>query len=194
VTAGHRFRDRVITVLNGRARVRYDDSKLRPAAVLLPFFATSSPEEPHVWLLRRSDELRTHAGQVAFPGGQPDPDDADLLATALRETNEEIALPPEAVQVLGALDEHATVTGYVITPYVGWIDASFQPTAHATEVSRVFAVPLAVFEAAPEPLTVRWGSTKRIVLSYRAEGEVIWGATAAILRGFVTLMAGSQVP
>jgi 8-oxo-dGTP pyrophosphatase MutT (NUDIX family) len=134
-------------------------------------------------------DLRMHSGQVALPGGKHEAGDADLLATALRESHEEIGLVPQEVDVLGALDDYATHTGFVITPYVGWVKPSFTPAAHAAEVARVFAVPLATFDQEPRPVTMEIGSSKRIVLSYEAEGETIWGITASILRNFSQLLS-----
>jgi 8-oxo-dGTP pyrophosphatase MutT (NUDIX family) len=133
--------------------------------------------------------MRTHSGQVALPGGKHEPSDVDLLATALRETHEEIGLAPGEVDILGALDDYATHTGFVITPYVGWLSNPFTPEPHASEVARVFAVPLATFDQEPRPVTMAMGSSKRIVLSYEAEGETIWGITAAILRRFSELLS-----
>jgi 8-oxo-dGTP pyrophosphatase MutT (NUDIX family) len=188
LTGRHPFADRVSTSLHGRARVRFEQPALKPASVLLALFAESAADAPSVWLLRRADELRTHSGEVALPGGRPEAADGDLLDTALRETEEEIGLDARNVQILGVLDDHVTVTGFVITPYVGWVTAPFEPTPRAREVARVFAAPLSIFEAPPEPLSVVWGADERVVLSFRVDSEVVWGATAAILRGFVTLL------
>jgi hypothetical protein len=89
------------------------------------------------------------------------------------------------------LDDCSTDTGYAITPYVGWIAVPFTPAPHAYEVARVFAAPLAAFELEPRPISMDlgFGSAKRIVLSYEASGETIWGATASILRNFVQLIS-----
>ncbi len=78
---------------------------------------------PHVWLVLRPTALRAHSGQVALPGGKRDPEDPDLITTALREAEEEIGLPRAAVEVLGEADDLVTTTGFVITPVVGWIGA-----------------------------------------------------------------------
>jgi 8-oxo-dGTP pyrophosphatase MutT (NUDIX family) len=156
--------------------------------VLLPFFAPSSEEAPHLWLVRRADGMRVHGGQVALPGGKSEASDADPLATALREAHEEIGLVPDDVNVLGALDDCVTVTGFAVTPFVGWIEKPFQPEPLASEVARVFAAPLAAFEQPPRAVSLTWGDAKRIVLSYEAAGEIVWGATASILHNFVELL------
>src|SRR5262245_31124439 len=143
------FPERVRRLLAARQPWRANDPTLQPASVLLPLFRGEPGGPPALWLVRRSDDLRRHGGQVALPGGKHDPDDADLLATALRESHEEIGLMPAAVDVLGALDDYATHTGFVITPYVGWVKDPFIPEPRAAEVARVFAVPLATFQEEP---------------------------------------------
>ncbi len=182
------FRQRVRKALAERRPWKARDAALQPASVLLPLFSSEPGGPPELWLVRRSDDMRVHRGQVALPGGKSEPGDADLLATALRESHEEIGLPPADVEVLGVLDDCATITGFVITPYVGWIATSFTPAPLATEVARVFSAPLAAFACDPRPVTMDLGTSKRIVLSYEAAGETIWGATATILRNFVQLV------
>ncbi len=168
--------------------MRVDPGGFRRASVLLPLFAPSPGAPTELWLVRRSDGMRVHRGQVALPGGKHEPQDADLLATALRESHEEIGLAPSAVEVLGSLDDCVTVTGFVITPYVGWISSPFTPQPMAAEVARVFAAPLAAFEREPLAITIPLASSKRIVLSYEAAGETVWGATAGILHDFMRLL------
>jgi 8-oxo-dGTP pyrophosphatase MutT (NUDIX family) len=175
-------------MLASHTPVRARGGPLRPASVLLPFFAPSEGAPPELWLVRRPDGMRVHGGQVALPGGKHEPEDADLLSTALREAHEEIGLLPADVDVLGALDDCVTVTGFAVTPYVGWIAKPFQPRPLASEVARVFSAPLSAFEQDPRAISVTWGSSKRIVLSYEAAGETVWGATASILRNFVELV------
>jgi 8-oxo-dGTP pyrophosphatase MutT (NUDIX family) len=185
---GKGFAERVRQVLSSHTPVRARGEPLRPASVLLPFFAPSEGAAPELWLVRRPDGMRVHGGQVALPGGKREPEDADLLSTALREAHEEIGLEPSDVDVLGSLDDCVTVTGFAVTPYVGWIAKPFQPEPLASEVARVFSAPLAAFEQPPRAISVTWGPAKRIVLSYEAAGETVWGATASILRNFVELV------
>jgi 8-oxo-dGTP pyrophosphatase MutT (NUDIX family) len=132
--------------------------------------------------------MRTHRGQVALPGGKCDPGDADTLTTALRESHEEIGLLPQEVEVLGALDDLETITGFLITPYVGWIANPFTPQPRDSEVARVFAVPLAAFAQEPATIRIPWEGAERVVHSYEVAGEVVWGATASILRSFVEVL------
>jgi 8-oxo-dGTP pyrophosphatase MutT (NUDIX family) len=181
------FPAKVRRLLAAREPVRRDEAALQPAAVLLPLFAPSPEKEPHVWLVRRPDQMRIHGGQVALPGGKNEAQDADGLATALRETEEEIGLGAADLEVLGRLDDRVTVTGFVVTPFVGWINRDFTPRPHATEVARVFALPLSTF-VDPRVMTVTWGGEPRDVLCYEADGETIWGLTARILASFVELL------
>jgi 8-oxo-dGTP pyrophosphatase MutT (NUDIX family) len=183
----HDFPARVRRSLSRHRAVKTTDGTLSPASVLLPFFA-SETGAPELWLVRRAVGMRVHGGQVALPGGQRDERDPDLLSTALREAYEEIGLVPSAVDVLGVLDDCVTITGFAVTPYVGWIAKPFHPQPLASEVARVFAAPLSAFEQPPRAMSIVWGEAKRIVLSYEAEGEIVWGATASILRSFVELV------
>lgn len=185
------FSERVRGALASRERREAESSALQRASVLLALFAASPQDAPHLWLVRRSEGVRTHRGQVALPGGKREPGDADFLATALRESHEEIGLIPSDVEVLGVLDDRETITGYLITPYVGWVAKPFTPEPLAAEVARVFAVPLAAFAEEPRRTRIPWQGTEREVLSYDVAGEVVWGATASILRHFVELITPS---
>lgn len=160
---------------------------VRPASVLVPLFR-GDDGEVRVWLLRKLGTLRKHAGQVALPGGKREPDDATLLDTALREAREEIGLDPAIVDVLGPLDDVFTFTGYVITPYVGWLRAPLAPEPDPNEVARVFSAPLATFatEGVEHELDIR--GTKKKLPGYDLDGELLWGATYMILRGMMLLL------
>lgn len=151
----------------------------RPSAVLAALFEQDG--EARVWLVRKSEHLRSHGGQVALPGGKPDPSDATLLDTALREAHEEIGLGPAEVDVLGALDPYSTITGYLVTPYVAWVPGGFRPVADASEVARVFHAPLALFASPPQPRQVKVMSVRASMPSHLVDGEIVWGATLAIL-------------
>lgn len=136
-----------------------------------------------VLLTRRNDALRHHGGQVSFPGGRIEPSDADAAAAALRESCEEIALPPAQASVLGYLDPFLTVSGFRVTPVVAVIDPAFVPVPQPDEVAEVFEVPLA-FLMDPGNLRgidIEFRGRPRRVLEYAWPGQRIWGATAAIL-------------
>jgi 8-oxo-dGTP pyrophosphatase MutT (NUDIX family) len=113
---------------------------LRPAAVLVGIIP-SGQTGPRVVLTKRASHLRNHPGQIAFPGGRKDEGDSDLTVTALREAEEEIGLPPAAVEILGALPAHETVTGYQVTPILGLINCDFTPRAQPEEVAEIFSAP-----------------------------------------------------
>jgi 8-oxo-dGTP pyrophosphatase MutT (NUDIX family) len=148
------------------------------AAVLLPLFERN--DEAYLWLVLRPETMRSHGGQVAFPGGKSDPTDASRCATALREAEEELAIPRLSVDVLGALDDYPTITGFTVTPWVGWLADDLAVDPNPSEVARAFAAPLRAFFAPTED-TLPWPG-------WRVDGELVWGATAAILRGLVSIV------
>lgn len=155
---------------------------LRPASVLAPLVEREGAL--HVVLTRRAARLAHHPGQVAFPGGKQDPRDADARAAALRETEEEIGLPRERVRVLGAFDPHETVTGFLVTPFVGLIEGVFEPRPDRAEVDEVFEVPLG-FLLDPANLQThgrRWNGQWRRYYAIPYGPHYIWGATARILK------------
>ena len=153
---------------------------LTPAAVLI---AVTREADPQLLLTRRHADLRRHPGQIAFPGGRVDPDDADAVAAALREAEEEVALPRSKVEVLGTLDAYETGTGYAITPVVGLVPPGLAFTPQVTEVAEVFHVPLAYVldPANQEVRTGEWQGRERRFYAIRFGTYDIWGATAGIL-------------
>lgn len=137
-----------------------------------------------VLLTRRTDTLATHAGQIAFPGGKMDPGDADPVACVLRETEEEIGLPRNAVSLLGCLPPFLTGTGFRIFPVLARIEPDYGLTLNPTEVAEVFEVPLAFLM---DPANHRRAS--RLVSGVERQfyempfgSHYIWGATAGIIR------------
>jgi 8-oxo-dGTP pyrophosphatase MutT (NUDIX family) len=154
---------------------------ITPAAVLIPL--VNRTEGPTVLLTQRSADLTDHPGQISFPGGRVDPEDADVEATALRETQEEIGLTPDRIRILGRLADYETVTGYRVTPVVGWVEPPFTLAADPVEVADVFEVPLAfLLEPAHQQRHFRiQGSTRRDYYAIPYGERYIWGATAAML-------------
>ncbi len=155
---------------------------LRAAAVLVPIVAR---RELTVLLTQRSPDLRSHAGQVSFPGGRAEPGDDSPLACALREAREEIGLLPAYVEPLGYLDSYRTGTGFQIVPVVGLVQPGFTVTLDPVEVADAFEVPLRFLM---DPANCRqdsreWhGGRRRYFYAMTYEGRYIWGATAGMLK------------
>ena len=150
------------------------------AAVLVPLHIKRGVL--HAVFTERHHDLPRHAGEISFPGGRRDPGDADLVATALRETHEEVGLPPDSVEILGALEPVPTVvTGYAIYPFVGIVPGNFRWTPSDSEVAAVIDLPLpAVAAGYGRRRLVRRGAAIHTD-TYVAEEHMIWGATARIV-------------
>ncbi len=155
--------------------------EIRPAAVLIP--VVRRDEGLCVLFTRRTAHLNDHAGQISFPGGRAEPADASLEATALRESEEEIGLHPDRVEVLGRLHEYVTVTGYRVTPVVGLVASSFELKPDAFEVAEVFEVPLGILldPGNHQRNLVVWDGGERHYYAVPYGKYYIWGATAGML-------------
>jgi len=150
------------------------------AAVLVPLYVQDG--DLHAVFTRRRHDLRRHAGEISFPGGRQDIEEEDLRDTALRETEEEIGLPADAVDIVGALTPTPTVvTNYAIYPFVGVIEPGHRWLPSAAEVAEVLELSLPELRAGHErKRLVRRGVPFRTDV-YKSDGHVIWGATARIL-------------
>ena len=168
-------------------RIARDD--LPRAAVLIALYEQEGT--PHVLLTVRTDTVEHHKGQISFPGGAQDPEDPDLVATALRESEEEIGLQRGDVEVWGRLDDIVTISNFVVSPYVGRVTAAapypFVPSA--IEVAELLAVPLPHLHG-PSGLNTEpapWRGRLVPPPSYSFGEHLIWGATARMLRQFLEL-------
>ena len=162
---------------------------LTPAAVLVPLIDRGALS---VLLTQRTMHLDAHAGQISFPGGRLEPDDVDHVAAALRETEEEVGIAPNLVEVIGRLDDYVTGTGFRVVPVVGVVRPPFQIRPEPFEVADVFEVPLDfVLDPANHEQHSRIvnGIERRYyVLPY--EGRYIWGATAGMLINLYEVLRG----
>jgi 8-oxo-dGTP pyrophosphatase MutT (NUDIX family) len=164
--------------------------RLVASAVLIPLLCKDG--ELHVLLTERTHEVRSHKGQVCFPGGTVQRGDKTLLATALREAWEETGLDPTVVDVVGEIDDNVVAsTGYRITPFVGFVPYPYSFTPNAVETQEIFFVPLSVLL---DPS--RFYEQERVIAEYYYhgpvcdyDGHIIWGATARILKHLMGLLA-----
>lgn len=158
-------------------------ASLRKAAVLIPVTRHSNDNESHIILTVRSDQLKTHAGQISLPGGSQDKQDADAVATALRESEEEIGLPSDEVDVIGQLGDISLPSGFQVTPIVGLIKTGLSLTPCPVEVAEIFHAPLSLVlnRDAYTSSFKTYNNMPRKILELQYKNYRIWGATAAIL-------------
>jgi 8-oxo-dGTP pyrophosphatase MutT (NUDIX family) len=170
---------------------RMEPEARQKASVLIPLIERDG--EPHVVFTVRSFDVEHHKGEISFPGGAMDTDDADLRATALRESQEECGIDPSHVEILGEISHHVTRTGFHITPYVGIVNrAPYAYAANPSEVAEILEVPLSHLldlRNTEERRVQRDGREIRM-RSYRWGEHLIFGATAMMLRSFLDEMAG----
>ena len=157
----------------------------RAAAVLVPLVRRG--DAISILFTRRNEHLRHHAGQISFPGGGVEAVDADSIAAALRETQEETGIAPALVEPFGYLDCLDTVSGYCVTPVVGFVGGDYSIRLQSAEVDEVFEVPLP-FILEPQSLLrerILWRGRERDIFAFDWQGRRIWGVTAAILKNLL---------
>jgi 8-oxo-dGTP pyrophosphatase MutT (NUDIX family) len=178
-------------LLNARQKRYITDPARISSAVLIPFYQHEG--EYYIIFIKRTDTVKTHKGQISFPGGGRDKSDKTLQDTAIREACEEIGLRPEDTEIIGELDDEITTTSnYIVTPFVGMIPWPYQFTPEKAEVAEIINVPLvALLDKAnikPAIETIDGG----IVVdsyNYHYKGKIIWGATARILYKLLEIIA-----
>ncbi len=165
------------------------DPALRRAATLCPII--ERPQGLSVILTQRSENLRSHPGQISFPGGKIEPSDKSPLEAALREAEEEIGLRALQVDISGELDPYETGTGFLVTPFVGFVDPAFSARADPTEVAEVFEVPLnfVMDRANYRRESYAVDGNRRDFYVIMVRDYRIWGATAGMLHDLATRVA-----
>jgi 8-oxo-dGTP pyrophosphatase MutT (NUDIX family) len=159
----------------------------RPAGVLLPLIA--GPEPLSLVFTERHADLSRHAGEISFPGGMPEPGDDGLAATALREAHEEIGVHPESVELLGVLPPLPTfVTGILIVPFVGLLHERPEFVPSPDEIESIIEAPLARLDQIEQEAQHEFNGRTWTGYTYDVDGDVIWGATGHILKGFLDLV------
>lgn len=173
--------DRIERVLRERGGNGENGIDARPAAVLVPFCMVDG--EPSVLFIRRSQNLHNHPGQMAFPGGAADAEDADLAATAVRETVEELGVAESDIEVWGVLDPLRTISDFALSPFTGWLSRSRDLEFNEREVSEVITVPVAALldGSCDRDETRTNGSGYETRPTYAYNGRVIWGSTGQIV-------------
>jgi len=178
--------------LASRTKNYLPDQRLRRAAVLIPLFKKNG--EYHILLTKRTEKVKHHKGQISFPGGRQDQKDPNLLATALREAEEEMGIAPKDVELLGELDDFCTAsTDFCISPFVALIPYPYPFRVNPHEIAEVIEAPLSalrresqmrqeIFLSEGEPF---------LVYFYQYQGYTIWGATARILKEFLDILPNS---
>lgn len=188
--ADESFPQRIQAILAQHKPATVAEWEARPAAVLVPLFLKGG--KWHLLFTQRTETVQDHKGQISFPGGRHDPEDPSLLATALREAQEEIGLDPADVTVLGQLDEMYTVTQYRISPFVGVIPYPYPFRVNSAEIAELIEAPL---EAFLDPANLEQRERPALVgppvpiYFYHIGPYTIWGVTARIVKDFLEKIA-----
>jgi len=183
-------KQKIAEILHSYKKRKIADEKLTSSAVLIPLFCQEG--QLRILFTKRSGQVNFHKGQVCFPGGTCQQDDASLLDAALREASEEIGLKAEDAEILGELDDAVTLsTGYLISPFVAFIPYPYPFKANRREVEQIFSVPLSVFLEDKVNFRQDYYPTEDKSgpgYAYEYEGHIIWGATARILTQLIALL------
>ena len=182
------FERRLHSVLKAHPPRHVSVEGAKHAAVLIPIVAVP---EPTLIFTVRTDTVTSHKGQISFPGGSIDPEDADAAAGARREAEEEIGLDPSRVKILGELDSFPTfVSGYVVAPFVGWLDEEPELTRNPGEVAEILMVPIAdLVEDIRNEAGFEYAGRTYPTEAWVWHDRVIWGVTARVIRQFLERLA-----
>ena len=178
-------------ILGNRTPKAVVGDDFRPAAVLAPI--QERPDGDYLVLTLRADNLSSHSGQVAFPGGSVDPDDDGPLATALRETEEEIGVDPGHVRIVGQLDQVFAGYNFLVTPFVGLIPYPYEFRPDPRETAEVFSVPVAaLLRQDAFTLDSRLSQRSEPIYHFQYREWDIWGATARMVKQLLELVYGYE--
>ena len=183
------IKDRLKQSLAQRQKKRHVDGSRMRAAVLVPIYCKQ--EQLHILLIKRTETVRVHKGEISFPGGNYEHEDGTLVNTALRESDEEIGLKPGDVEILGELDDELSITtNYNISPFVAFIPWPYKFRLSPEETAEIINVPIQAFlDKTSLHRETRIVDDKVIIAhSYHYQGRVIWGATARILSEFLSIL------
>jgi 8-oxo-dGTP pyrophosphatase MutT (NUDIX family) len=183
-------------LLAARQKRYIDDPERIRSAVLIPLYQDRG--QYYIVFIKRTDTVKTHKGQISFPGGALDRGDKTLLDTALRECHEEIGVRAEDVEILGELDDEITTTSnYIVTPFVALIPWPYRFTREKAEVAEILSVPVAaLLDKTCLKKDIETLDVGIVVDSYNYhyQGKVIWGATARILHKLLDILGGAGIP
>ena len=183
------MKQKIKQILEQREKKYIINSGAFPSAVLMPIFKKGG--EAHILFTKRTDFVEHHKGKISFPGGKKDEDDTDLLQTALRESFEEIGLHSDEIEILGELDDELTLTSnFVVSPFVGCIPYPYKFELCCEEVKELMEVPIPVLldRANFREDVIRDGDRTMPAYFYHYGDQIIWGATARILKNFLDLV------
>jgi 8-oxo-dGTP pyrophosphatase MutT (NUDIX family) len=180
------FETHVINALRTRKKVKLATNNLVRAAVLVPLMKNAGYYS--LLFTKRHKELKNHPGQISFPGGLFEESDIDLKSTILREAWEELGIIKSDMNILGMLDDYASSTGYLISPFVGKIPYPYNFKINRNEVSEIIMAPLEELKKSPKTGYVMKNSEPYPVYYYELPNHVIWGATARIIKNFIEIL------
>ena len=177
-------------LLENREKKINEQKDLKPAAVLIPLFEKNG--KTHILLTKRTDLVEHHKHQICFPGGSFNFEDLDCMTTALRETQEEIGLAMDEIEILGELDHIVTVSHFRVCPYIGVIPYPYPFSLSTREVAKLIELPLDFIRQKAELKEGPFHFHGQMYLNLHVDyqGDIIWGATARILRNFLNVLNG----
>ncbi|MGQ9543227.1 MAG: NUDIX hydrolase [Candidatus Bathyarchaeia archaeon] len=177
---------RILEALTGRKKLTLEPGNLVRAAVLVPLIKRVN--EYCILFTKRPKEMKYHPGQISFPGGIFEERDLDLKGTVIREVQEELGVSGDDIYFLGELDDYATTTGFLISPFVGRIPYPYDFKINRDEVADIIIIPVEVLKSPPKVGYIIRDGKPNPVYYYELPEHVVWGATARILKNFMDII------